>query len=505
MSELLEKYGFEKGDSDADSPGFPKPIKKFRLIWERYFASIEEPYFFVLSTMRDSLGWTDVDKIKDIFSASETSAFYGSIGSRLALAQDRVAQYSASIGKFLTELFKMVRELRVIDQRIKLQDDATKGDKAADKALKGIWTDLVEQGAKNPSSVIGLSREVGFTILPDLFFGTYVKKSDDVHSAVKDLKFNEKIKEVLARKLKSYMVWKEKTYEEWTARQSFLKKYIKQYFLTIKMYMNWLRPYMTHIKRLGMDESKLNSPDLIAGFETSMTELELLFKKKDKKSKHHSIISVHFLFKTQPKMEFHQDGYQHRGPIHVGRVIMTFRGFVWTDEQLEEYKKYRKEEDFELLATINEEINAAMNTLSSDIKNYLLNIGETTEEEEKLIKEFNIDQAELSRWQTSYKSEKDRGYKKSLKEYIKENKEAKGEKLELTSVFDPFKHLANGFSEMITGRDIFKFKESTPEKRPTKAQVWLDKQNEEKAKEKMLGPLWTVYEIFKKAHGMLAW
>ena len=283
------------------------------------------------------------------------------------------------------------------------------------------------------------------------------------------------------------MVWKEKTYEEWTARQSFLKKYIKQYFLTIKMNMNWVRPYMTHIKRLGMDESKLNSPDLIAGFETSMTELELLFKKKDKKSKHHSIISVHFLFKTQPKMEFHQDGYQHRGPIHVGRVIMTFRGFVWTDEQLEEYKKYRKEEDFELLATINEEINAAMNTLSSDIKNYLLNIGETTEEEEKLIKEFNIDQAELSRWQTSYKSENDRGYKKSLKEYIKENKEAKGEKLELTSVFDPFKHLANGFSEMITGRDIFKFKESTPEKRPTKAQVWLDKQNEEKAKEKMLG------------------
>ena len=92
-----------------------------------------------------------------------------------------------------------------------------------------------------------------------------------------------------------------------------------------------------------------------------------------------------------------------------------------------------------------------------------------------------------------------------MKEYIKENKEAKGEKLELTSVFDPFKHLANGFSEMITGRDIFKFKESTPEKRPTKAQVWLDKQNEEKAKEKMLGPLWTVYEIFKKAHGMLAW
>lgn len=505
MAVTLKDYGFEEDVDDMDSPGFPKCIKKFRLVWQRHFASIEEPYFFVLSTLKDGFGWKDVDKIKDIFSASETSAFYGQVGSRLSIAQDKAMQYSASIGKFLLELFKMVRELRIIDQRIKLHNDADKKDKAADKALKGVWTDVVEGGVKNAGSVFGLAREVGFTILPDLFFSTYVYKSKDVHSVVKELKFNQKIKEVLARKLKSYMIWKEHTFDELVNRQRFMKKHIKQYYLMIKMYMTWLRPYLTHIKRLGMDESKLSSPELVAGFETSMTELEILFKKKT--GDLYSIILVHFLFSTQPRMEFHQDGYQHRGPIHIGRATMTFRGYVWDEEQLKNYKKLRKEEDFEILRAINEEVNAAMETLGDDIKNYLLDLGETTDEEAKIMKEFNITQTEVSRWERDYKDEKKKGYSKSFIAYIKENKEKKTPKLEVGSIFDPFKHIVNGFSEIVSGREIFRFKES-PEKKikkPTKAEAWAKEQQKSKAKKAVLGPLWEVYKIFKKGHGMLAW
>ncbi len=468
MATTLKDYGFEE-DKDKDSPGFPAPIKKFKLTWERFFASIEEPYFFVLSTLRDSLGWKDVDKIKDIFSASETSAFYGQVGSRLSIAQDKAMQYSASIGKFLLELFKMVRELRIIDQRLQLHVDADKEDRAADKALKGVWTDVVEGGGKNPGSVIGLAKEVGFTILPDLFFGVYVKKSEDVHKTVEKLKFNNKIKEVLARKLKSYMVWKEKTYVELVHRQTFMKKHIKQYYLMIKMYMNWLRPYLTHIKRLGMDESKLEDPSLVAGFETSMTEMELLFKKKV--GDYYAVILVHFLFTTQPKMEFHQDGYQHRGPIHVGRVQMVFRGYTWDKKQITDYKKLRKQEDFEILAAINEEVNAAMQTLGDDIKDYLLDIGEKIDREDK-----------------------------------GEKKEEEKPKVKVTAMFDPFKHVINGFSEIITGREIFKSKDVGEKiKKQSKQELWQKGKQRDKAEEEMLPILWTGYKIFKKAHGMLAW
>ena len=507
MPVTLKDYKF-KEEKDLDSPGFPESIKKFKLTWEKYFASIEEPYFFVLSTLRDSFGWKDVDKIKDIFSASETSAFYGSLGSRLSIAQDRVSHYSSSIGKFMQELFKMAQELRKIEERIELSQLADKGDRAADRTLKGIWTDLVEGGTKNALSVMGLSREAGFTVLPDLFFNTYIKTDKDVHDVVENLKFNKTIKTVLARKLKSYMVWKKHITRELINRKTFMKKHIKQYFLTIKMYINWLRPYLTHIKRLGMDESTLASPDLVAGFETSMTELEILFKKKTKPGNFYSIILVHFLFKTQPRMEFHQDGYQHRGPIHVGRVQMTFRGYVWTKKQIDDYKKLRKLEDFELLATINAELNTALNTLGDDIKDYLLEIGEKVEEDTvKLMRKYNIDQAEFSRWETSFENAKKQGYDSSFETYLKQNKSKKTEKLQVFSIFDPFKHLINGFSELTTGRELFKFKEEIEikPKKPTKAELWNKKKEKKAAEKDLLGPLWEVYKIFKKAHGMLSW
>ena len=517
MAATLSTYGFKEVDKDPDSPDFPKPDKKFKLIWERFFASIEEPYFFVLSTMRDALGWTEVDKIKDIFSASETSAFYGSVGSRLSIAQDRVMTYSKSIGMFLTELFKMARELRIIEQRIDLNEATNRGQRSADKALKGLWVDLVDGGPKNPSSIISLSREAGFSVLMDLFFGTYIQSPKDqkeigskVDEAVNRLKFNQTMKSVLARKLVTYLTWKQRTFEELKTRKLFMQKHIRQYYLTIRMYTTWLRPYLTHVKRLGMDESKLSSPDLVAGFETSMTELELMFKKPTKKGNYYSIINVHFLFKTQPKMDFHQDGYQHRGPIHVGKVYITFRGYVWDKKQIEEYKKFRAEEDFELLGAINDEIKAALDNLSDDIKDFIFNLGEKIYKEiDVLMHELNIDYNEVLHWEKLYKKAKEEEeFKGTLKEYIEKNKKHKKDKIKLGSIFDPFKHLVNGFSEMITGKEIFRSKEEGDKKKdtkPTKAEAWQMEKEKEDAKKAMLGPLWNIFKVFKKAHGMLAW
>ncbi len=459
-AEKLKKFGFEEDVVDLDQPGFPKPVKRFKVAWETFGLSIEEPYFWMLDHLREAWGFAQIEKMRDVFTAAESSSFFGASYARVGIHQDRVANYLSLIGKFVNDLFKMVREQRILRMRLDMYDRFNKGDRAADQALKSIWVDLVEGGTKNPASVIGLAREVGFTILPPLFFGTYIDNVEKVEETVKGIAYNEEIKRMLMRKLHQFIVWKINTEKELQQREKFMRSYIKQHYDIIKLYMNWVRPYLFHVKRMGMDLSRLSMPDLIAAFEGSMVDIEILAKGK-KEKKYFPVIILHFYYRTRPAMEFHQE-YQHRGPIHVGRVEITVRGYVWDDETLQKYKQYRQEEDFELLGTINKTIAEAMDIFREDLKDYLKEIGE---------------------------------------EFPEKKEEAKApEKKPTFSVLQPFKDLASGFGELVG----YTPGEKLPAAPSRKELMALDEEKK-KAQEALLTPLWKSIEVYKKTHGMLAW
>ena len=180
-SELLKKFGFDEETTElgrnnygiiVEGPtGFPKPKGVRRAVLQEFNQSIEEMYFWLLEEIRQSQGFKDITKITDIFSASEQSAFFGSAQQRLGLQQDKVSQFLATIGKMVKELFQLVRELRILDERlgyyVDSSDATSKSRESAEITLKGIWIDLIEQEAKNPASVYGMSRELQFTTLPD--------------------------------------------------------------------------------------------------------------------------------------------------------------------------------------------------------------------------------------------------------------------------------------------------------------------------------------------------
>ena len=117
----------------------------------------------------------------------------------------------------------------IIDERLELYNKSREGDLASEIALKGYWIDLVEGGAKNPASVYGMARELQFGTLPDLFFGAKIMKSNEVQKEVEALEFNKKVKEVLMRKLKTFIIWKEHTYKELNNRRNFNIKYLRQH------------------------------------------------------------------------------------------------------------------------------------------------------------------------------------------------------------------------------------------------------------------------------------
>ena len=469
----LIKFGFVKDDGSADNEkseefrssfiktGYPKPARRYRLHYEGYNISIEEPYFWTLHYLRYFGGFPRIDKITDVFAAAENSAFFGASQQRIGLQQDKVSQFLATIGKMVRELFQLVREMRVLDERLSYYADSYTNSPSAESAeitLKGIWVDLVEQGAKNPASVYGMAREVQFTTLPDLFFSTHPKKQEDVDIVVEKERgqFNRKVREVLKRKLRTFLAWKEHTYEELKNRRKFTLKYLRQHFEIIRMYMTWVKPYLKNIQRMQLDQSKTETPDLIVAFESSMIEVEILAVKPA--GLVNQCILMHYLFRTMPEMSYTQE-YQ-RGPLHLGRVEMDFRAYAWTDKEIESYKRMKEQEDFQLLGVIDGSVKAALEALGDELMRYLKEAGEEFEEK---------------------------------KEMPKPPAKRTG----------PFLSVFEGFAELFTS---FKArKEVKKAKKPTQTYMMklaITRKNAEESAKKVM---WNTYHHFKKQHDMLNW
>jgi len=462
----LEKFGFDEELAEQTrgqyiKTGFPKPARRYRLHYEGYNISIEEPYFYILHYLRYFSGFPHIDKITDIFAAAENSAFFGASQQRLGGQQDKVSQFMATIGKMTRELFQLVRELRILDERLSYYQDSmtkSKSSESAEITLKGIWVDLVEQGAKNPASVYGMAREVQFTTLPDLFFSTHPEKQEDVDVVVDSERgaFNRKVKEVLKRKLRTFLAWKEHTFEEMKNRRIFTLKFLRQHYEAIRMYIVWVKPYLKNIQRLQLDQSKTETPDLLVAFESSMMEVELLARKPA--GKVNQCLLMSYNFRTRPEMNYTQEGYQ-RGPIHLGRVEIDFRCYAWTDEEIQNYKKMRQQEDFQLLGLIDGAIKSAMNALGDELMRYLREAGED----------------------------------------IGTNK--------LGKVPDKVaaKHRASilkGFKEMFGRSNRPK---SVKVKKPSKTELMHLQSARNQAEENTKSAAWTIYHHFKKHHEMLNW
>ncbi len=455
----------------------------YNLIVEEPGVGVERYYFWILNNMKKEppygFGYKEKDiyKVKDIYTSSETSSYWGSIEQRKGLQQEKASQYLATVGRLVKDLFQIVREMRIHDERLQYYTDSYKGDESAEVALKGVWIDLVEGGAKQPTSVFGLASEVGFTTLPDLFFSIHPKKSEDVDKDVEKLKdsgINRKVREVLKRKLKQYMLWKEKTFKELTVGRNFKLKYLRQHYNVIKMYLGWTRPYLKNIRKLQQKYENVG-PNIVTAFETSEIELELLGKKTEyeydiKESgrneirefkKYFPCLLVKFRYIAIPQMAYQQE-YQ-RGAIHVGRTEITTEAYVCTQEQIEGYMKKKDEEDIELI----DSVYSSMEALGDDLKTYLEEAGEVVKKEEE-------------------KKEKESFIKRTFFPHIKP-----GQKQH--SIFDPFKDLLAGFGEFIS---LFI-------KIPVKAKETAPKGEYKIAVGEAKKLSYPPYYVMKKAYGML--
>jgi hypothetical protein len=479
-SETLPKFGFKdeenteiardnSGNQVFDYTGFPKCDHRYRLVYETPNVSIEEIYFWMLEHVKTAQAHPNVLKITDIFTASEQSSFFGTAQQRIGLQQEKVSMFLATIGKMVKELFQLVREVRILKERLGYYEDSinekSKSRESAEITLKGIWIDMVEQGAKNPASVYGMARELQFVTLPDLFFSIHPLTPESVDGDVEKLDFNRKVKEVLKRKLRQYAEWKKMTYDEMKTRHTFTLKYLRQHFDVIKMYMSWVKPYLRNIRRMEMAD-RTESAHLVSAFEGSIIELEFLAyrlpgtreigKEILYNKKYYSVVSFYFYYRSKPQMNYIQE-YQ-RGPLHVGMCDLTMRAYCWTKKDIDNYQKLREHEDLRLLASIDGSVKAAMEALGGELESYLREAGEMVD------------------------------FAKDIK---------KDAKSEIKKAIDPFTSVFKGFGEVFGA-----FGSKSSGDNMTQGEIDREKSA---AKTSAKNSIWQTYKNYKKMEGLHAW
>ena len=367
---------------------YPKPASRFRVLLEAPNVGIEPLYFWMLTQFR-GIGYSKVDKISDIFSASESSSLFGQGQQRLGVTQDRIMSFLRIMHDMIKIIPNQVRELRVIKERLQYYDDSfKKGGKgeAAEKILKGLYVDLVEGGTKSASSVFGLSQQVGFVILPELFFRERLEPGQDENKFFEYIKglekdFNPTVINTLQRKLLQYYTWKTSTYKEIKQRQKYLLTYMKQVYSTVRLYMQWTKPYLKLAKKMGIDIDSTGRAELVRAFETSLIEVEILARRVEKSSKNdspdkeeqtiHNCMLITFSYRTKPSMSFATPDFQHRGPTHVGEAEITWRSYAWNDKDLRKYKELKDAEDLELLKSMSETLKSSLEGVEDDFKAFI--------------------------------------------------------------------------------------------------------------------------------------
>ena len=133
-----------------------------------------------------------------------------------------------------------------------------------------------------------------------------------------------------------------------------------------------------------MKERNMSSAELISAFEGSILDIEVLAQhrltsKTDPSVGVNGCILGTFTYRTRPEMKVVQEGYQ-RGPVHVGRFEMNLRSYVWSDEEVENYKKFKEKEMMMLMGDVSDSVKHAMEALGEELDIYLAEARVATEQ-----------------------------------------------------------------------------------------------------------------------------
>ena len=445
----------------------------YRLVYDSYSEGLEPIYFWILDWMRDTywgVGY-EVAKTMDRFEASAGSGFFGDMGSRAGIMQDRAMKLIGTINTVVRSIINILYDLKEFDQRLQLYKDLQSENeeikRSARLALKQFWMDRVDI-QRGRGSINMLAQQLQFVTLRDAFMA-----ADNVEQVVKEMDLNERVKRILGPRIADYLTWEKLSGRELERRYKIERNYLKSQVESLKLYAQWAKPYLQAANRLQKEFT--NTPDLVSTFNTMQVQTTLLGTKQSKNKKYFSAMEVGFDFRTIPHTARQGGGVSY---VQGGKVDIQFRGFAISKEEKEAIEKYEFNEGLEL-AGVNGEM---INEIENAVDDYL-----ESEEEE-----FKDPRERLGFLQRLVDTETNKDFRdKIIKEIEKLKKDVKAEKKENSP--GPFKALFSSF------KDAPDFVKKLNIK---KEEDVSDAGGRKSTAGDAARAAYTVYLVYKKAHGM---
>lgn len=430
------------------------PLIDYYLAYDSISEGLEPIYFWILDFMRDSSPSgldLDVKKGTELFEASASSGYFGDIGQRATVMQQRAAEMMKQVNTIVRSVLNLVYDLKEFKMRIDTYDEAQTGDKdtkeSAELALKTVWMDQVDM-KKGLGSINQLAQKLNFITLRDAFM------SVNTEAEANKLDINDRVRRILVRKINEYRKWRDYSEKEIRKRYTIERTYLKSQIDSLKLYTNWSKPYLKAAQKLAMHE--FNMPDIVASFSNTQIELSLIGKKEIKpeavhesfrkiqiNKKQYAVIICELKFRSVPQTHRTQSGQQY---VHGGRADLYFKSYALNEDDLNLLEDVELYEDMELIENLT---NVSLKELEDDLTEIL----KEEKEEEKKKK------------------------KRKKSETLSEIKEG------FKEVTEPLK-------------DIFKF--ASPSQ-------YANAEIKKAAQEKAESTCFVLYDVYKKAHGMFTW
>ncbi len=449
------------------SPYYKKkkePSAEHQLIYNSSSSTLEPIYFWILDFMNNMFRGK-VEKIIDNFASSPGSGHFSELQGKVSQMQQESSRVLGTVNNILKGVMNLIYDLKEFKIRLSHYDEANSKDKtkaeAGFLALKQMWMDKVDiqrgQGSINAMTAGNLN----FVTLRDAFLS--VKSIEDVDK----IDLNERVRRILKPRVQEFLEWKKRSEQELRKRYEIEGIYLKSQVNALKLNARWAKPYLKAAQQLAQKTELGTRPELVNIFNTILLELTIMGKspvdveqavidkdlpgdfKKMKLREYNSIVLVDFNFRGIPSK-----AGQHY--VFGGRAEVTFKAYSLNDDELALLKDKLGESDLDdSLKLVEGMTDDSLKELKLDIDEFM---GDEEAEEEKPPENINPFSALFSF-----------------------TKKSKNEKPEKDEEADKIKIL---------------------KEKGIKSESYAEKYLRNFAEAQAINNCYTVFDIYKKAHGM---
>lgn len=470
--ELLKKY--KTWDKIPAEEVEPKIMLEHKITYDSSSETLEPLYFWILDFMSNDLGLS-VEKLVDNFSSSPGSGHFGEMGQRMSVMQQQGTKILADVNTVLRSVLNIIYDLKDFKIRLAQYDDLKSKDPskkgATILALKQIWMDKVDVNKGNSSIKALALTQAGFVTLIDAF----LMAKDEKEASTMDL--NERVKRIVEQRIHEFNIWLNQSEQELRKRYEIEKTYLKSQVSSMKIYSQWAKPYLIAAQQLQTSNELANKAGLVKAFNTILLQLTLLGKTKINiedaaregkfpielqkmkiKRDYYACILVDFDFRGIPQKVSPQQPHY----VFGGLANISFKAYSLNKDELDVFKQeFEKSNVEDVLKLIEGVTTESLESLKADLDYFL---DEKTPEEKK-------------------------------------KEETKGN-LSFAEIFEPFAAL---FGKAEEGESPKKDKKKKEEKKIIPKEDYVEKElMRSYADFKAKDMTFTVFDIYKKAHGMAA-